>query len=177
MSANEPNAKALGHDNAKSLVTLEAAVLGVTVTFAQALDDSQDSASLFGLSWLFLAIAIAAGVTASGLVLHGVTKNKATPAGLFLNVSFFFLVVASFMLAWAGYRALDQPEGGMDSAIDEAVDFVSSTAGVDDRSLLEVRSAREEGDTFRVSVSSPTKIYTVTVASETTKVLDYTARR
>src|SRR5207302_3910310 len=102
----------------------------------------------------------------------GVTGNKETSAGFWLNVSLVLLVAASVFLAWGGYRTVHV--AGIDSAVRTAEAFVASTAHVGDNSLV-VKSLSVSADAYEVDIQSQTGLYKVTVDAQSGKVLSYTA--
>jgi hypothetical protein len=114
----DPNPWSVQRDEAKTLITLGTAVLGVSTTFGKSILAPSGSASLtLLLAWLAIAASIVTAILASATVFSRLKANadidagrsaatKKTPGGIasfYLNVSFFLLVGGLVTLAFAAY--------------------------------------------------------------------------
>jgi len=125
--SDEPNVKAVGQDAAKSLVTVAVAVLGLSATLTTALQGSKHGSTYFLAAWLGLVGAALFGWFTTGSIMHGLTKQKKTNAGLYLNLGLAVLVGSSVLLALGAHQAMTATHDDLSTALSKAAGAVTTT--------------------------------------------------
>jgi hypothetical protein len=164
----DPNPWSVQRDEAKTLITLGTAVLGVSTTFGKSILAPSGSASLtLLLAWLAIAASIVTAILASATVFSRLKANadidagrsaatKKTPGGIasfYLNVSFFLLVGGLVTLAFAAYS-----DWNTTSSISEAQSITTA----------EQAAAAAQGTTARELSDSEVVVVVVDRSAETT---------
>lgn len=172
MPADPPNAWEVLHDDAKSYVSLAAALLGITATFAgKLLSHDQTGRVAVVIGWVALAVSIGLSIYSSGTVFDEI--KKATPstnyrsASAFLNAAIISLGVGVAALAFGAWRTSLERGDPLDSAIAAARSAVAQMTRADKATIIVERLERTPSNEFVIVVQGPTgQKYDVTVVDD-----------
>jgi hypothetical protein len=131
----------------KTLVTVNSALLGLTVTFASDLLDSGEGRALIGTSWIMFSLALLLAIVASGALYSKLRNKENLPrpeadkggtAVALVNASFYALLIAIVLLSIGGWQEWNGAEehSAVERAIADSFDVLNSQSG--DRNALQL---------------------------------------
>ena len=160
----DPNPWSLQRDDAKILITLGTAVLGVSATFGKNLLAPNGSApsALLG-AWLAIAASIVAAILASARVFSRLKNGGHQPGGIasfWLNASFFLLVGGLVSIAFVAYFNWNNNSSISESqSVITAEQFVAQAQGTASSELTVRRfSQLDDSNVLVVIVDPPARV-------------------